>query len=293
MATDSRRRVLLAVHAHPDDECIGTGGVLARYSAQGARTVLVTCTGGEVGEISDPALASPENLGEVRARELAEAARLLGISRVAQLGYRDSGMAGTPDNEHPQSFNKADLDEAVGRVVRVIREERPQVVVTYDENGGYGHPDHIMAHRVAVGAFHAAGDLARYPEAGPPWQPAKLYYVVFPRRRFERAFEEAGLEWPWRRERAEQAAEERLPEGAVPDDPEASATAAVDVSAFVEVKLAALRAHRTQVGPDSFFLKLPPELMRRVWSHEFFRLVGGTPGAPPGQQESDLFAGLD
>src|SRR5579859_1968554 len=160
-------RVLMAVHAHPDDECLSTGGVLARYGAAGVRTVLVTCTDGAVGEISDPALATPDNLVEVRSRELDESVRILGVSRLVKLGYRDSGMAGTPDNDNPASFQQADFESAVGRVVRLIREERPQVVVTYDENGGYGHPDHIRAHQVAVAAFAAAGDGNRFPEAGP------------------------------------------------------------------------------------------------------------------------------
>src|SRR5438270_9664121 len=140
------RRTLLAVHAHPDDECISTGGILARYAAEGVRTVLVTCTDGAVGEISDPALAAPENLAEVRSHELDESVRILNISRLVKLGYRDSGMAGTDDNNHPASFLKANFDEALERVVAVIREERPDIVVTYDERGGYGHPDHIRAH---------------------------------------------------------------------------------------------------------------------------------------------------
>src|SRR5438132_2394706 len=142
-------RTLLAVHAHPDDECIGTGGVLARYAVEGVRTVLVTCTDGAVGEISDPALATPENLAEVRARELDESVRILGVSRLVKLGYRDSGMAGTADNAHPASFHQASFDEAVERVVRVVRDEQPQVIVTYHERCGYGQPHHIRAHQEA------------------------------------------------------------------------------------------------------------------------------------------------
>src|SRR5215831_11641504 len=136
-------RTLLAVHAHPDDECISTGGILARYAAEGVRTVLVTCTDGAVGEISDPSLATPENLAEVRSQELDESVRVLNISRLVKLGYRDSGMAGTSENDDPRSFQQSSFGEAVERVVRVLREERPRVVVTYNENGGYGHPDHI------------------------------------------------------------------------------------------------------------------------------------------------------
>src|SRR4030081_27015 len=143
------QRTLIAVHAHPDDECLGTGGILARYAAEGVRTVLVTCTDGAVGEISDPALATPDNLAEVRSRELDAAVHLLGISRLVKLGYRDSGMAGTADNDNPASFHQANIDKAIERVVAVMRAEQPQVVVTYDERGGYGHPDHIRRHPVA------------------------------------------------------------------------------------------------------------------------------------------------
>src|SRR5438105_11221808 len=175
------QRTLVAVHAHPDDECIGTGGILARYGAEGVRTVLVTCTDGAVGEISDPALATPENLVEVRARELDESVRILRVQRLVKLGYRDSGMAGTADNTNPASFHEANFEQAVERVVRVVREERPQVVVTYDERGGYGHPDHVRTHEVAVAAFDAAADAERFPSAGAAWAPSKLYYTVFPR----------------------------------------------------------------------------------------------------------------
>src|SRR6266581_2775760 len=182
----SPARVLMAVHAHPDDECLGTGGILARYGAQGVRTVLVTCTDGAVGEISDPALATPDNLVEVRARELDASVRVLRITRLVKLGYRDSGMVGTADNDNPASFHQASFDAAVERVVTVVRAEHPQVIVTYDERGGYGHPDHVRAHQVAVAAFEAAGDADRYLAAGPAWAPAKLYYSVFPRSAMQR-----------------------------------------------------------------------------------------------------------
>src|SRR5438105_10498212 len=194
------QRTLVAVHAHPDDECIGTGGILARYGAEGVRTILVTCTDGAVGEISDPALATPENLVEVRARELDEAVRILSVSRLVKLGYRDSGMAGTADNNHPASFQQANLEQAIERVVQVIRQEQPQVVVTYDERGGYGHPDHIRAHQVAVAAFERAADPSRHPAAGPVWRPSKLYYSVFPRSEGQRFFERlraSGIELPF------------------------------------------------------------------------------------------------
>lgn len=281
------RRTIVAVHAHPDDECISTGGILARYGAAGIRTVLVTCTRGEVGEISDPTLATPDNLAKVRARELAESVRILGIQRAIQLGYRDSGMVATDDNQHPECFHLANLDDATARVVRVLREERPDVVVTYDENGNYGHPDHIKAHQVAVAAFAAAGDATRFPEAGPPWSPKKLYFAVFPRSamvRFGERLREAGIEVPFG---PREDTEEGQPRLGVADD---RVTTVVDVSAYVPQKRAALAAHRTQMGPDSFFMHLPAELFAELSSRERFQLGAGR--AAPSGMETDLFAGL-
>jgi mycothiol conjugate amidase Mca len=281
-------RTLLAVHAHPDDECIGTGGVLVRYADQGVRTVLVTCTDGAVGEISDPALATPDNLAEVRARELDEAVRILRVGRLVKLGYRDSGMAGTSDNANPASFQQASFDEAVERVVRIMREERPQVVVTYDERGGYGHPDHIRAHQVAVAAFEAASDSARFPSAGSAWAPSKLYYSVVPRSalgRFAERLQQAGIELPFRRQA-------ELPESANEDPPfgvaDERVTTTVDVSAYIAQKRAALEAHRTQMGPEQFFMRLPSEFFTEMFGRETFQRVTG-PGATP---ETDLFDGL-
>jgi N-acetyl-1-D-myo-inositol-2-amino-2-deoxy-alpha-D-glucopyranoside deacetylase len=267
----------MAVHAHPDDECISTGGILARYAAEGSRTVLVTCTDGAVGEISDAALATPENLVEVRDRELAESARILNIHRLVKLGYRDSGMAGTPDNDHPSSFHRANFQDAVDKVVRVIRDEQPQVLVTYDENGGYGHPDHVRAHQVAVAAFQEC--------VGQPWQPAKLYYSVIARsaiRGFAERLRAAGIQVPFRD--LQDNPDEETP-FAVADE---RITTDVDVSKYVQTKRAALIAHRTQMGPDEFFVRLPEELFWDVFGRETFQRVAG-PGPVP---EHDLFAGL-
>jgi N-acetyl-1-D-myo-inositol-2-amino-2-deoxy-alpha-D-glucopyranoside deacetylase len=278
------QRALLAVHAHPDDECISMGGALARYAADGVRTILITCTDGAVGEISDPALATPDNLAEVRSRELDASVGILKIARLVKLGYRDSGMAGTPDNEHPESFAQANLAEAVERVVRVIREERPQIVVTYDENGGYGHPDHIRSHLVGVAAFHAAGDPTEFPNAGPAWSPDKLYYVVTPQSavaRFAALIEESGLDSPWATRSAEGTAD--LPRFGVDDE---RVTTRLDVSDYISVKRASMLAHRTQLGADMWFLKLPEGLFARMFATEFFECVSG-PVAPP---EDDLFA---
>jgi N-acetyl-1-D-myo-inositol-2-amino-2-deoxy-alpha-D-glucopyranoside deacetylase len=279
------RPTLVAVHAHPDDECLPTGGVLARYGAEGVRTVLITCTGGEVGEIADPALATPENLGEVRARELAESVRILGIDRAVQLGYRDSGMAGTADNDNPAAFLHADFDEAVRRVVAILREEHADVVVTYDEKGGYGHPDHIRAHQVAVAAFHAAGDPTRYPETGSAWAPRKLYYAILTRsamRRFGETLRAAGVEVPFR--------DDENPGMGVDDD---RLTTVVDVAAYAETKRQALLAHRTQLGSMGFFVNLPPELYGQLATHETFQRVEPPPDGGFGLKlEDDLLTGL-
>jgi N-acetyl-1-D-myo-inositol-2-amino-2-deoxy-alpha-D-glucopyranoside deacetylase len=286
------RRTLLAVHAHPDDECIGTGGSLARYAAEGVHTVLVTCTDGAVGEISDPALATPENLAEVRSRELDESVRILQVGRLVKLGYRDSGMLGTDDNNNPASFHQANFDEAVERVVQVMRAEQPQVVVTYDERGGYGHPDHVRAHQVAVAAVEAAADPNRFPSAGPAWTTARLYYNVFPRsamQRFAELLRQAGIEAPFGPRPDENA---ETPERTVEapfgvEDDKVSAT--VDVSAYVAQKRAALESHRTQMGPDQFFMKLPRDLFAEAFGRETFQRIVGEGPLP----ETDLFAGID
>ena len=174
---------LLAVHAHPDDECISTGGILARYAAEGVRTILVTCTDGAVGEISDPALATPDNLVEVRSRELDASVKALNISRLVKLGYRDSGMAGTPSNDDPRSFHVAPLAEAAERLAVLLREERPDVVVTYTSDGTYGHPDHIKAHHTTL----AVVDLVEHEG----WQPAKVYLHAVPRSFIQQMTEQA------------------------------------------------------------------------------------------------------
>ena len=277
-------RTLLAVHAHPDDECISTGGTLARYAAEGVRTILVTCTDGAVGEISDPALATPENLAQVRDGELADSVRILNVSRLVKLGYRDSGMAGTADNLNPASFQQADLEEAIAKVVQVVRDERPDVILTYDERGGYGHPDHIRAHQVAVAAFQRAGDPAQFPTIGDAWQPGKLYYAVFPRsamREFGERLRQAGIEPPFR----EVDTTREDPPFGVDDD---RVTTFIDVSGYVGPKRAALESHRTQMGPDQFFMKLPPDLFAAAFGRETFQRVAG-PGSTP---EADLFDGL-
>jgi N-acetyl-1-D-myo-inositol-2-amino-2-deoxy-alpha-D-glucopyranoside deacetylase len=282
-------RTILFVHAHPDDEAIGTGGTILRYGREGVRTVVVCCTGGEAGEISDPALATPDNLGEVRRRELEAAAEILGLGRLVWLGYRDSGMADTADNDNPASFHRADMDEAVGRLVRIVREERPQVIVSYDPNGSYGHPDHVRAYRIAQAAFWTGGDPTRFPEAGPPWTPSKLYETVITRtqmERFAQAMRDADVERPpgedeWMRE--------RVLRYAVPDS---EVTTRIEFPELVDEKRRAVLAHATQMGPRSRFGRVSPELFRQLWVGESYRRVAG-PYAPGSDGvETDLFSGL-
>lgn len=278
---------LMAVHAHPDDEAISTGGVLARYADDGVQTVLVTCTGGEVGEIGDQALATPETLGEVRRRELAAACEILNVSRLHLLGYRDSGMAGTPDNEHPESFHQADLEEATGRLVELVRRYRPQVLITYDDEGFYGHPDHINANRITVAAFEAAANSTRFPSAGPPWQPLKLYYTAIPRSRvavFAQRMIEAGITPPF------DATEGDEPGFGTPDE---LVTTSIDVSQQVERKHRALLAHATQMGPEVFFSQLPVAVFHEIFGLETFQLAKTADGFRHADgPEDDLFAGV-
>lgn len=278
---------LMAVHAHPDDEAIGTGGVLARAAANGIRTVLVTCTGGEVGEIAPETGVLTESLGEARERELRTACAILNITHLELLGYRDSGMVGTADNEHPDAFARADLVEATARVVELVRKHRPQVIVTYDENGFYGHPDHINANRVAVGAFKLAGDASHASPSGlEPWTPTKLYYTAVAKSavaEFGARLREAGIEGPG----GNAGEAEERPWGT----PDELITTVVDVEDHVDQKRSALFAHATQMGPEVFFSKIPPPLFRELFGREAFQLV--TSHVDVSTPETDLFNGLD
>ena len=281
---------LMVVHAHPDDEVIGTGGALAHYGDEGVRTVLVTATLGEEGEIVDPELNTPEikaRLAEVRREELARAVDILGVRHLELLGYRDSGMAGTDSNSHPECFNTADTDEAAGRLVRLVRAYRPQVLVTYNEDGGYGHPDHIACHRATVAAWEAAGDPARYPEAGAPWAPLKLYAIASPRERWVRAFEllrERGLPTPL------DNTEFDIARFTVP---EATITTALAIGGYAARKREALRVHRTQIAVDGPFFNMPDDVARDFLDQEFFTLIAARVALPERSgHEQDLFAGV-
>jgi N-acetyl-1-D-myo-inositol-2-amino-2-deoxy-alpha-D-glucopyranoside deacetylase len=282
------RRTLLCVHPHPDDESIACGGVLARAAATGARAVVVTCTGGEAGENLAGIDLGTEDLTTHRRREMADAIGALGVHEHLWLGYRDSGMVGTDDNEHPDSFHRADLDEAAARLAAIVRRVRPDVVVSDDEHGTYGHPDHVKAHRVTVRAVALAADEdADVP--GEPWQVAKRYVHTLTKTRLWQAHEglvAAGLPSPFGD--TEVASVDDLPFG-TPDD---QLTTVVDVEPWLATKRAALLAHRSQIGPESFFLNTPDELASRVFGTEEFVLEEGTPSVGPAGLEDDLFAGL-
>jgi N-acetyl-1-D-myo-inositol-2-amino-2-deoxy-alpha-D-glucopyranoside deacetylase len=278
---------LLAVHAHPDDEAIATGGIIARYAAEGVRVALACATRGEVGEIVVPDLDNDQvraNLGAVREKELQCACGVLGISDLHFLNYRDSGMMGTGDNGHPESFWQADFEEATKRLVRVVREVRPQVMVTYDQKGNYGHPDHIMSHRVAVAAFDAAGDPNAYPDLGlAPWEPAKLYYIAFLRSFFRQVaeyYKGLGRDLPLEVEGFD------LDQFGVPDE---AVSARMDVRPFLNKKLEAMACHRSQIAADRFFF-LEEGLVEIGLGYEHFTLARSRVEANP--PEDDMFAGV-
>lgn len=277
---------LLSIHAHPDDEASKGAGTVARYHAEGVRTVLVCCTGGEEGDILNPAMDRPEvrdNLGEVRRRELDEAAEAIGYEVVHMLGYRDSGMADSESNEHPDCFAMAPLDEAVDRLVAILRSERPQVVITYpDDQGAYQHPDHLRVYDITHPAVDRAADPTHCPDLGEPWQVAKIYYSSWSRARIQArhdAFVELGLESPYDARWFERP------------DQDHQITTKISIEGFTDARRAGLLAHATQIDPESnFWFGLPIEVDRRIYPVDDFRLASDT--VPDGEIETDLFAGL-
>ena len=301
--SEPHRLTLMTVHAHPDDETIGTGGVMAKAVAAGHRVILVTCTRGEQGEIVVKEMDTPENhrrLGEIRAGELEAAMAELGVTEWENLGYRDSDMMGRETNEDPRSFWQADLDEAAGRLVWLMRRYQPDVVTTYNAFGGYGHPDHIRVHDVSVRAFDRAGDPAWYPNQltgdTVAWEPKKLYETAIPksvRDRMAEAMRAAGQESFWDipddlppSERAEREA--FMAKMLVPDE---VITTWVDISGDpMDRKWRAIQRHVTQIAMDSGFMVIGEEGWKSSWAKEAFvlresRIETTTP-------EDDLFAGL-
>ena len=285
----NERLTLMIVHAHPDDEVIGSGGTLAHYSDEGINTVLVTATLGEEGEIVVADMDTPENharLAEIRLEELRKATEIIGIKHQEFLGYRDSGMVGTPSNEHRESFHQANL-EATGRLVRLVRAYKPQVLVSYNAVGGYGHPDHIACHKVTLAAFDAAADPARYPEAGPAWSPLKLYEMSRPREQTQQGWEQMrarGMKTPL------DNPDYDITRYTVPIE---QISTALDVSAYMQRKRAALLEHRTQIAADGPFFAMPEDIRRQWFGVEYFTLLQSRVPLPDHEgYERDLFAGV-
>jgi mycothiol S-conjugate amidase len=293
------RLAVVTVHAHPDDEASKGAPTLARLHAEGVYTVLVCCTGGEEGDLQNPSLRQPgqpfhgltpeeekAKVAELRPAELAASAAAIGFDEVVMLGYRDSGMPDSPSNEHPESFHQADLDEAVGRLVAVLRRVRPQVVLTYgDDQRVYPHPDHLRVHDISVLAFERAGDPDWYPELGEPFQPSKLYYSSWSRRRLlavheallardgESPFDEKWFERP---------------------DMDHRITTRFDVADYQHARSAALRAHATQVDPhEGFWFAMADDELREIYPWEDWILARSLVGPiPASDAERDLFAGI-
>lgn len=266
----TEEKTILAVFAHPDDEVFGIGGTLVQYSRQGVRIVLVCATRGEVGEIAEGTSATPETLGQVREAELHCAAEILGINEVKLLDYRDSGMVGTPENEDPRAFMNAPADEVVKRLVGIIRKLRPQVVITFDPQGVYGHPDHIAAHQHTLTAFEAAGDGQRYADEGMPWMPDRLFYSVILRSQIEKM-----------RDQMKAAGKdtndfENMQEQGTFGWPDELVNLRLDALSAVEAKQKAFECHQTQFG-DSFFSEMPEAELRELIRYEYLALARPEP----------------
>ena len=293
---------LLTVHAHPDDETITTAGIMAHYAAEGYRVVCVTCTQGENGEIVVPELDTPENharLGEIRQVEMANALAALGPIEHHWLGFRDSGMMGTPENEDARSFWQADMDEAAGRLVRIVREAQADVIVGYNDFGGYGHPDHIRAAQVAKMAFERAGDPGAYPEqlrdGVEAWRPSKLYESVFDfdrRGEMTRKLKDRGIQSWWDVDPNETEEQRGEREALVARMAAATGpvTTSVNVSSYMEAKHDALAAHVTQIAKDFPFFALTPDDWREIAPTEDFTLRVSHVGVRI--PEEDVFAGI-
>jgi mycothiol S-conjugate amidase len=295
----NERLCLLTVHAHPDDEASKGAPTMAMYKAEGVHTVLVCCTGGEEGDLQNPALREPgqpfhgltaeeekQRLAELRPGELARSAEIIGFDEVVMLGYRDSGMADTDPNHNPESFNQAPIDEAVGRLVKVIREQRADVVITYgDDQSGYPHPDHLKVHDISILAWERAGDPAWYPELGEPYQPQKLYYSVWAKARLT-AIHEATIKL-----RGESPYDEEWLKRDGHDD---RITTRLDVGNFLWARSGALRAHATQVDPtEPWWFGLSDEELADVYPWEDWILARSLVGMPAeGELETDMFGGI-
>ncbi len=284
----TKQRTLLAFHAHPDDESSKGAGTMAKYAAEGARVVLVCATDGGAGDILNPRMDKPgikERMVELRKAELETACDILGVSEVYYLGYPDSGMPDSDANKNPDAFWKADPDEVMERLIGIIRKEQPEVILSYDESRGYEHPDHIKVWEYGLRAFEEAGDPDKYPDAGEPWTPQKLYFfATFTKNRFQLLNDAA------------------VAEGQEPpyagwlenwdtfgfDEPEV--TTRVDVGDYIELRTKALLAHATQIDPDSFWFAVPDDMHKKVYPWEDYTLIKSRVDSD--SPEDDLFAGL-
>jgi mycothiol S-conjugate amidase len=282
---------LLTVHAHPDDESSKGAATMARYVAEGHDVMVVTCTGGEAGSVLNPAMDRPEvraNMPAVRRDEMARAATILGVQH-RWLGFIDSGLPeGNPKPPLPEGcFALVDDEKATAPLVALIREFRPHVLITYDENGGYPHPDHIKTHVISMAAFEAAGDPDRFPDAGEPWSPLKLYYSHgFSRPRmiaFHEAMLAKGMESPYTEWIANWKDNDR-------PDPATRITTRVECAEWFEVRDQALLAHQTQIDPTSRWFTVPIEMQREIWPTEDYELVRSL--VDTAVPETDLFAGI-
>jgi N-acetyl-1-D-myo-inositol-2-amino-2-deoxy-alpha-D-glucopyranoside deacetylase len=273
---------LMAVHAHPDDESIGTGGILAKYAAMGVRTVVVYCTRGEEGDLNNPDFVVAEpgmSMEDIRMKELENALAVLGISETFFLGYRDSGMAGNPKNKAPRAFARADVDTAARHLADILRETRPQVVVTYNEKGLYGHPDHIMANRVTVRAIDLAQDPAYSGKKEfAPWPVQKFYYTAVSLERMRKM-----------QQLAQQQGEDIGIDPEFLGTPDEMITTTVDVGDFLPKKFEAILCHKSQIGPESFFRRVPQDRLNEFFKYEHYVCVFG---CSVKHKEDDLFEGL-
>ena len=284
--TGETRQVLLAVFAHPDDESFGPGGTLAKYAAEGVDVWLVCATDGDAGTVDAEMLDSFANTAQLRAAELCCAAQALGLRGVDWLGYRDSGMAGTADNHHPQSLFQAPMEQVVARIVASIRQHQPQVIICDNQYGGYGHPDHIKLHQATVQAFAAAGDATRHPEAGLPWQPQRLYFTAF----------SPGLLkllvrlMPLVRRNPRQFGRNKDIDLIQIVSWETPVHARVDVRPYLDIKQRASACHKSQGGGTQQMRGLPAFIARRYLSYETF--TQGFPAPPTDGVQGDLFGSL-
>ncbi|MGB3715894.1 MAG: PIG-L family deacetylase [Candidatus Promineifilaceae bacterium] len=274
---------LVAIFAHPDDESL-IAGSLSHYSDKGAHVTLICTTKGEAGEISNQALASTENLGTVREAELRCSCDVIGISELHLLGYCDSGMDGTPENDKTTAFIQADPDEIRFKLVKLLRRLKPNVVITFEPLGWYGHPDHIATGHYATEAYYLSGDPQIFPSAGPAWHPDRLFHAALIRSEFKPVVEYA-------RSHGMDSSDFDLISWDEPDPLRDQVTHVFDATPYIDIKKKSMRCHKTQFGEDHLFYKLPPDISRKLNGQEFFIQVD--PSAEPDlSPNGDLFAGI-